>query len=118
MRIVLTLALITAFSLACGYAKGENPKEDAFVEKVCANVNDQNWRSVNMGSKPSRQYCEEQMSFWYGTLTPPQPCNIGGMAKFCLENEAGLNVYGPSQSLTFLVHPTDMERVRQHLDML
>lgn len=119
MRIISTLVLLLAFSIACGYTKGKQPSRDAFVEKACANVTDENWRSVNMlRGQTSKDYCEYQMNFWYGSSSAAQPCNFGGMAKFCYENENGLFVYGPNQNLLFTVYPEDMERVRPHLEML
>lgn len=118
MRIVLTLGLMLVFSVACGYTKGKEPSLDAFVEKACANVTDENWRAINMRGQTSRDYCEYQMNFWYSSSSPAQPCNIGGMARFCTLGENGLQVFGPNQNLLFTIHPEDMERVRPHLEML
>ncbi len=115
MRLTAVLGILLAFSLACGYTKGENPKLDAFVEDFCAKVNDENWHSVNMGGKPSREYCEQQARYWYGGA-PVRPCNVGGLARFCLENENGLMVFGPQQAYLLTVYPEDLPRVRPHLE--
>ncbi|HCC83884.1 TPA: hypothetical protein DEP96_03475 [Candidatus Uhrbacteria bacterium] len=122
MRLYATVLLLLAFILACGYKPGEDPVLDAKVESICANVNEENWRTAMMDERLS---AHDQCVHGVGTSATSNsgyeifPCLFGGYPMFCSQIEGvGMNLYGASVSPQWVMRLYEGDIERHHLEIV
>ncbi len=120
MRVYATVLLLLAFILACGYSPGDDPELDAKVESICANVNEENWRTAMMDVRLSaHELCVHAIGM-SSDDNELFPCTFGGYPMFCSSQnaEGDVDLYNAGWPTQYImsIHAQDIER--HHLDIV